>query len=84
MSKEAIKALKHLFDFAELEARIATQQASEATDVQDFRASDRHQSYSLAMRKVRAKAMAYAREHFLADVSGKVAAATSEPNEASQ
>ena len=84
MSKEAIRALKHLFDFAEIEARIATQQASEATDVRDFRASDRHQSYSLAMRKVREKAMAYAREHFLSDISGRASAATSERKDGSK
>jgi hypothetical protein len=80
MSKEAIDALKHIFDYAEREAGIARQQGDYSKAARDYRDSDRHHSYASAMEKVRAKAMAYAREHFLADVSGKVAAMRSETN----
>lgn len=80
MSKEAVDALRYIFETAERESDIALRQADEARATRDYRAADRHQSFSLAMRKIRAKVMVYAREKFLADVSEKHAAMRTEPN----
>lgn len=69
MSQEAINALRYIFTFAELEASIARQQGDHSQAARDYRDSDRHNSYARAMEKVRAKAVVYAREEFLADLS---------------
>ena len=78
LSKEAVEALRYIFETAERESNIALRQADEARATRDYRAADRHQSFSLAMRKIRAKVLVYAREKFLADVSEKRSATLSE------
>jgi hypothetical protein len=77
---EAINALKYIFDFADRERDISARQAKEAEDREDFRQSDRNTAFSLAMQKVRAKCIHYARECFLYDIT-ETAAMRSEPTE---
>ena len=84
MSTEAIEALRFIYDATVRESDISLRQADEARAVRDYRAADRHQMYSLAMRKIQAKALAYARGKFLADLSEQAAAMRSEPNEESK
>lgn len=79
--RDAINALKYIFDFADRERDISAKQAKEADDRKDFRQGDRDISYSLAMQKVRAKCLHYARECYLYDLT-EDAATLSEPNEA--
>ena len=76
VSKEAIEALRFIYQTTVSESDISLRQADEARAARDYRAADRHQMYSLAMRKIRAKALAYARGKFLADISEPVTAAT--------
>ena len=66
---EAINALKYVFDFAERERDISLSQAEAADERKDYRQGDRDTAYSLAMQKVRSKCIAYAREHWLRDIT---------------
>lgn len=69
MSKEAIDALRYFYEVTEREYRIANEQTDQALAVRDYRAADRHSSFARAMRFIRAKAVSYAREKHLVDLT---------------
>lgn len=67
--EKAIEALRFLYRYADQERRISARQADEAKAAKDYRANDRHFSYSKAMAKVCGKVSDLARRTFLIDVT---------------
>lgn len=66
---KGIEALRQVYRYADQERRISAQQADEAKAAKDYRANDRHFSYSKAMAKICGKVSDLARRTFLIDVT---------------
>lgn len=67
--ERAIDTLQRLYDYAWSEQQIANQQSQEAREVKDFRAMDRHASYSSAMQKIQQRVNSFARNLYMHDVT---------------
>lgn len=80
-----VAALKDVHDYAAREAGIGHRHADEALSVKDYRASDRHRSYAVAMMKICGRIRDVARKRHGVDVSeGDVPAVPTESSVASK
>ncbi len=56
-------ALRELYKYFDSECRISDAQGRQAKEIKDYRASDRHHSYSRAMDKAKHKVLAVGAKH---------------------
>lgn len=66
-----LETLQLLYDYCELEKRVANRQGDDALLYEDFCAADRHFAFAQAMQKVGGKLRALARERHLIALTRK-------------